>query len=76
MRKKLSTQIEKRERERFWKLKKKKICDEKENDFLTVYCSEVQYIYICTQRSAMALSGIPEFTGLIHEMRREFRSLI
>ena len=46
MRKKLSTQIEKRERERFWKLKKKKICDEKENDFLTVHCSEVQYIYM------------------------------
>ena len=33
MRKKLSTQIEKRERE-IWKREKKKICDEKENDFL------------------------------------------
>ena len=35
MRKKLSTQIEKREREReIWKQEKKKICDEKENNFL------------------------------------------
>ena len=33
MRKKLSTQIEKIERE-IWKWEKKKICDEKENDFL------------------------------------------
>ena len=50
MRKKLSTQIEKRERE-ILETKEEEICDEKENDFLTVHCSEVQYIYMYTEIS-------------------------
>ena len=72
MRKKLPTQREKRETN--LGTREEENSDEKEMIFLTVHYSEVQYIY--TQRSAMALSEILEFTGLIHKMRREFRSLI
>ena len=74
MRKKLPTQREKGESN--LGTREEENSDEKEMIFLTVHYSEEQYIYIYTQRSAMALSEIPEFTGLIRKMRREFRSLI
>ena len=74
MKKKLPTQREKGESN--LGMREEENSDEKEMIFLTVHYSEVQYIYIYTQRSAMALSEIPEFTGLICKMQREFRSLI
>ena len=46
MRKKLSTQIEKRERERFGNERRRKSVIKRIMIFLTIHCSEVQYIYV------------------------------
>ena len=46
MRKKLSTQIEKRERERFGNERRRKSVIKRKMIFLTIHCSEVQYIYV------------------------------
>ena len=46
MRKKLSTQIEKRERERFGNERRRKSVIKRKMIFLTIRCSEVQYIYV------------------------------
>ena len=46
MRKKLSTQIEKRERERFENERRRKSVIKRKMIFLTIHCSEVQYIYV------------------------------